>query len=400
MSAENITSTLLVSIATYAGRPRLLIFKEMRIKDIVTYPNSLSRSRKKNSASKQKQNVQPILSATTERIRKDFMALETTITGAYPKIGDSAEEQKLRRALHQFDKVEISEEDLEQIKNDVTEEVIREQIGSGIDIITDGLIRWDDPLTYLARRISGFQIQGLIRYFDTNTFYRQPHVENRLEFVKPIFVSDFQFAHEKSSKPVKAVITGPYTIAKLSKNHFYREFRQLVFDLAHLIHQEAQALEEAGCKYIQFDEPAILNFKEDLPLFLKAYEIVTVQLSKSEKILNMNFGSLEGIYPKILDVEADRFGFDLSKGHKNWKVLKSAPFTKKMMAGVVDARNTKMESETELAQIIHELGEYINLEQIWLSTNYSLEFLPRSNARKKMELLASVAKPLKGASVS
>ena len=324
------------------------------------------------------------------------MTLEATITGAYPKIGDSTEEQKLRRALHQFDKSEISEEDLEQIKNEVTEEVIREQIQAGLDIVTDGLIRWDDVLTYIARRVSGFSIHGLIRYFDTNTFYRQPIVETRLEYVKPILVSDFQFAQERSPKPVKAVLTGPYTIAKLSRNQFYREFKQLVFDLAHIIHKEAEALVAAGCKYIQFDEPAILSSKEDLPLFFKVYEIVTAQLSEVEKILNLNFGNLDGLYPKILEIGVERLGLDLSKGHKNWEVLKKAPFTKKIMAGIIDARNTKMESETELSQMIHELGEHVNLEQVWLSTNYSLEFLPRSNAKKKIQLLTHIAKQFKG----
>ncbi|MBI3999607.1 MAG: hypothetical protein HY351_03240, partial [Candidatus Omnitrophica bacterium] len=242
------------------------------------------------------------------------MALETTLAGAYPKIGDSTEEQKLRRALHQFDKSEISEEDLEQVKNEVTEEAIRQQIEAGLDLVTDGLIRWDDPLTYFARRISGFEISGLIRYFDTNTFYRQPIVESRLEFIKPILAPDYQFAQEKSTKPVKAVVTGPYTIAKLSRNHFYREFKQLVFDLAHIIHKEAEALEEAGCRYIQFDEPAVLNHKQDFNLFLQVYEIVTAQLSKAEKTLQLNFGNLEGLYPKILNVNVERIGFELTKG--------------------------------------------------------------------------------------
>ncbi|MBI4358558.1 MAG: hypothetical protein HY584_04595 [Candidatus Omnitrophica bacterium] len=327
------------------------------------------------------------------------MPLETTIAGAYPKIGDATEEQKLRRALHQLDKGEISDEDLDQLRNEVTEEAIREQIQAGLDIITDGLIRWDDPLTYIARGITGFEVHGLIRYFDTNTFYRQPIVETRLEYVKPILVSDFQFAQEKSTKPVKVVLTGPYTIAKLSRNRFYREFKQLAFDLAHILHKEAAALEEAGAKYIQFDEPALLNHKEDLSLFIKVYEILTAQLSKSEKILNLNFGTLESLYPKILDIGVERFGFDLSKGHKNWAVLKSASFAKKVMAGIIDARNTKMESESDLSQAIHDLGEHVSFEQVWLSTNHSLEFLPRSNAVKKMELLTHVAKQLREASV-
>ena len=328
------------------------------------------------------------------------MALETTIAGAYPKIGDTAEEQKLRRALHQLDKGELSEEDLARVKNEVTEETIREQIEAGIDIVTDGLIRWDDPLTYIARRILGFEISGLIRYFDTNTFYRQPIVETRLEYLRPFLSSDYQFAQEKSTKPVKMVITGPYTVAKLSLNRFYREFKQLAFDVAHIIHREVVALEEAGCRYIQFDEPALLNHKQDFNLFSQVYEIVTAQLSKAEKVLQLNFGTLEGVYPKILNLNVDRIGLDLTKGHKNWEVIKSAPFTKKLMAGVIDARNTKMESESETAQAVHHLGEHVSLDQLWLSINHSLEFLPRSNATKKMELLTTIAKQLKGAGVS
>ena len=328
------------------------------------------------------------------------MVLETTIAGAFPKIGDSTEEQKLRRTLHQFDKSEITDEQLEQVKNEVTEEVIRYQIEAGIDIITDGLVRWSDALTYLAGKISGFRIGGLNRYFDTNTFYRQPIVESRLDFVRPMLVEDYQFAQAKSPKPVKTIITGPYTLAKLSRNNFYREFKQLAFDLAHILHKEILALEEAGCKYIQIDEPALLSFKQELALFLQVYEILTAQLSKAEKTVHFNFGSVEGIYPKILDLNVERIGFELTLGHKNWAVIKTAPFNKKLMAGIVDARNTKMESEADVTKALHQLGEHVNLDHTWLSTSHSLEFLPRSNARKKIELLTSVAKQLRGASVS
>jgi len=328
------------------------------------------------------------------------MALETTLAGAFPKIGDTTEEQKLRRSLHQFDKNEITEEDLARIKDEVTEEAIRLQLEAGLDIVTDGLIRWDDPLRVIVRNITGVEISGLIRYFDTNTFYRQPIIESRLEFIKPILVNDFLFAQEHSAKPVKVVLPGPYTLAKLSRNRFYREFKQLVFDFAHLIHKEALALEEAGCQYIQFDEPALLQFKQELPLFLQVHEILNAQLSKAEKTIQFNFGNLEGIYPKILNLNVERIGLQLTPGHKNWDVIKSAPFTKKLMAGIVDARNTKMESEAELVKLLHQLGESVNLDNTWISTSHSLEFLPRSNAQKKLELLTSVAKQLRGASVS
>lgn len=328
------------------------------------------------------------------------MGIETTIIGGYPKIGSSTDEQKLRRTLHQFDRGNLEEEDLAHVYNEVTEIAIQRQVDAGIDMVTDGLIRWDDAVTYLGRKIAGFDFGGLIRYFDTNTFYREPMIESRLEALRPLTVDDYRFAAAHGSKPVKAVLTGPFTFAKLSRNRFYREERQLLFDLCHILHREVEALEEAGCLHIQFDEPCLLRHKQDLKLFFQAYEIVTAERSKAEKTILFNFGSIEGIYPKILELPVERIGIELIKGHKNWDVLKEAKWTKKLMAGVIDARNTKMESESEVVELVQRLGDEIALDQVWLSHNHSLEFLPRSNADKKMELLVHVARQLKGAGVS
>ena len=302
--------------------------------------------------------------------------------------------------LHQFDRHEILEEALQAVQEEVIREAIQEQINAGIDLVTDGLIRWDDALTYQAGKILGFKITGLTRYFDTNTFYRKPVVVSRLECRKPFLANDYQFAAPVSSKPVKAVITGPYTLAKLSKNEFYRDLAQLVYDLAHIVHLEAKALEDAGCSVIQFNEPAILNHPEDWKLFARAYEMVTVELSKAEKILILNFGTLEKVYPKVMEINVNTVGCELTKGHANWAILKSVPLKRKLMAGVIDARNTKMETEEELSNMIRELSEIISLDQVLLAPNHSLEFLPRSVARKKLSLLAKAARQSQEAKVS
>ena len=328
------------------------------------------------------------------------MSIQSTTAGSYPKIGDSTEEQKLRRALHQLDKEEISEEDFAKVQETVTREVIQEQIDSGIDLVTDGGIRWDDAVTYEARKILGFKITGLIRYFDTNTFYREPIAESRVEYLKPILLDDYKFAVSASSKPVKAILTGPYTLARLSKNKFYREFSQLAYDLAHIIHREAQTLEEAGCPVIQFDEPALLSHKEDWNLFRKIYEVVTAQLSKSEKILFLNFGNLDGLYPKISAIPVETIGCELTKGHPNWNILKTSPLEKKLMAGILDARNTRMESEEEIVGLVNRLAEIVPLEKLTVSPSHSLEYLPRNVAKKKLTALSSAVKQFKEAKVS
>ena len=111
----------------------------------------------------------------------------TTVVGNYPKIG-GAKAPNLRSAITQLDRGRITLEELHQIEDQVTTEVIQEQVDSGIDLVTDGHIRWDDGQTYFARRIKGFNIGGIIRYFDTNTYYRHPTAESRLERNGPIGV--------------------------------------------------------------------------------------------------------------------------------------------------------------------------------------------------------------------
>ena len=148
--------------------------------------------------------------------------IQTTVVGNYPRIGDRHELQKLRRALAQRDRGELSGEDLARVEDEVTREVLEEQANAGTSLVTDGQIRWGDAQTYIAGNLEGIKITGLLRYFDSNTYFRQPVVEGPVRWKRPILVRDFQFAKEHSSRPVKPVLTGPLTLARqlLNENLF------------------------------------------------------------------------------------------------------------------------------------------------------------------------------------
>ena len=161
----------------------------------------------------------------------------TTVVGNYPKIGPGTKAPSLRGAIGQFDQGKINLEELRRVEDEVTKEVIQEQADAGIDVVTDGQIRWDDGQTYIAQKINGFSINGLIRYFDSNTYYRHPIAESNLEWTEPILVRDYKFAQQHSSKPVKAVITGPYTLAKLSQSGVYSDLKSMVMDVAAALNQ-------------------------------------------------------------------------------------------------------------------------------------------------------------------
>lgn len=326
--------------------------------------------------------------------------LTLTPVSHYPKIGDSLEEQLLRRALSQFDRKEIDETELEHIKDTVTRQVIEEQVEAGMEVVTDGQIRWADPLTYLAGKLQGFKMTGLLRYFDTNTFYRQPICEKELAAPESLVVKDFQFANTVSTAPVKVLLTGPYTLAKLSQNHFYDSFEEFAGKLAAILGEETKRLAQAGATLIQFDEPALLQHKNEIALFKKIWEKLGRLLPEEvETILFLNYGNLQKVYPEIQELPFTTLGLDLATAQENWKVLEKTPLTKKLLAGIVDARNTKLETEEELQERLEKLLRLVSAENVSVSPNYGLEFLPRSVAKKKLSNLSKVVREFREAKV-
>jgi 5-methyltetrahydropteroyltriglutamate--homocysteine methyltransferase len=289
----------------------------------------------------------------------------------------------LRKAIADLDLGKITEEEFHRIEDEVTLEVIDEQIQAGLDLITDGKVRWEDEQTYVARRLTGFTINGLIRYFDSNTYYRQPVCNGRVQWVQPITVRDYQFATQHSSKPVKMALPGPYTLARLSQNDYYLTRQEFVLALADALNKEARALQEAGCPFVQFDEPAILRHKEDWEIFERAMHFLTAGLD-TKLALYTYFGDVNGIYRQLQSLPFQVIGLDFVQGAANWQVLESAPFTKELGLGIVDARNTRIEPVRELHSAIERVARLVRLDRVYVNPTCGLEFLPRERAQEKL----------------
>ena len=312
--------------------------------------------------------------------------MRTTAVGHYPKIPNRPRPARLRQAIARLDRGEITTDELKQVQDEVTIEVIAEQEEAGLDLVTDGQIRWDDDQTYLTRGLDGFQIGGLIRYFDTNTYYRQPNVVAPVRWRAPILVRDYVFAAAHSEKPLKAVITGPYTLAALSTDSHYGDRRRLVLDLAQALHQEALALAEAGAPVIQINEPAILRHKEDAPLLQEALAAMLEGIG-AETALYTWFGDAEGILPQLMELPVDVIGLDFALGPRNWEALGRTVFTKGLGLGIIDARNTKIEGVEQIVEAIRRAGEFVPADRLYVSPSAGLEYLPREVAFDKLKRL-------------
>ena len=64
---------------------------------------------------------------------------------------------------------------------------------------------------------------------------------------------------------------------------------------------------------------------------------------------------------------------------------------KELALGLVDGRNTKLESVKELKGMIQRAGKVISKRKLWVSPNCGMEFLPHESAKKKLGLLREVA---------
>jgi len=315
----------------------------------------------------------------------------TTVVGSYPRIGDTADEQRLRRAIARFEEGKISEAELREVERSVAADVIREQIGAGIALPTDGQVTWYDSQSHFTRRLEGFEVNGLVRYFDTNTYYRQPVVTGTIQWREPIVVDEWRHAASIASGPVKAVLTGSYTLATLAKADSH-EVNRLTREIADALASEVRALRSAGATHIQIDEPAITRSPKDVSLVRRGIEILASEKGSASLSLFIYFGDVALILKDLASLPIDNLGLDLVQGAANWDAIAKTSPTVPLTFGVVDARNTKRDDPQRLAQSVLGLRGHAPIEESYVSPSNGLEFLPREKAREKLGLVVETAK--------
>jgi 5-methyltetrahydropteroyltriglutamate--homocysteine methyltransferase len=321
------------------------------------------------------------------------VALEVTVIGSYPRPPREGREFRLRKTLQGLDRGEATPDDVRAAEDALTGETLAEQAAAGVDLVTDGQVRWDDPLTRVAEGLDGFGISGLIRFFDNNTYFRQPVVKGPVRRTGPILVDEFAFAAKHSERPVKAVLCGPYTLAALSADEHYGDRSALLADLAAALRDEARDLAAAGASVIQFDEPALARVPGQPAGDLDAFAVVAPTLVDgvdATTVLATYFGDVAPLGPALFDLPFDGFGLDLVSGPQSADLVAELPSEKRLQAGIADARNTRVESVDDLARVVGDLAESVSLERLWIAPSSGLEFLPREAAERKLQRLAAV----------
>jgi 5-methyltetrahydropteroyltriglutamate--homocysteine methyltransferase len=324
-----------------------------------------------------------------------------SLLGNYPRIGDRPAEQILRRALQRADRGEDPPSAVVDAEDEMTRMALREQAEAGLDLLTDGQIRWHDPVSHVARGLTGFRIEGLLRYFDTNTYYRQPAAVGPIGRERPFLVEAFRFAAGAAApRPVKAIVTGPLTLARLSRDVRGRGRQQLTLEIASALNREMRDLEAAGAGVIQIDEPALARFPGDVDLLKLAMRRLVGGLTSARLVLATSFGDASPLLPEMATLPTALLGLDaLAAGapaELGSRLATALPPGTGVLLGVVDGRNTRLEDPSETYERrVRPILEALQAgggprREVHLAPNHGLEFLPRDTARAKTAALAAL----------
>jgi 5-methyltetrahydropteroyltriglutamate--homocysteine methyltransferase len=323
------------------------------------------------------------------------MKIKPAIHSSFPRIGEQPDEQRLRRAIASLESGKITENELIAVENQVVDEVLSIQEGAGLELVSDGLIRWYDPASHLAKILKGFEINGLLRFFDTNTYYRQPVVTGDISSGDEDLSAEITYAANKATRPVKGIVLGPLSMAAMSVNKSKLKFTDLAIRLGDLLGREAAAMSAAGAELVQIEEPWLARNPEYFDLFKDTFGKLLDNKGAARISVVFYFGDAGKIFDRLLAIPVEMIGIDLTYSPGLFERISSEGSPLPLSLGMLDGRNTRLESAAQVARSLEKLLKKIPGE-CHLTTSCGLEYLPRSHAVQKLRLTTEAAKLLNG----
>ncbi|MCF7836962.1 methionine synthase [Candidatus Gracilibacteria bacterium] len=312
----------------------------------------------------------------------------TTTVGSFPK------PKYLVEARAKFYKNEISRENLLQLEEKATAEFIALQEKVGLDVFVDGEAERGDMATFFAERLGGFEISEPVRSYG-NRYYKKPRIVDAIEFREPMTKHFFEFAQKLTSKPVKGMLTGPYTMMDWSFNEHYNSREEVVRAFAKVLRKEAEELQKAGCKIIQVDEPALSVRSDEIELAAEGLRLVTEGL-EMYSITHICYGAFEHLAPKIKLLPVDQI--DLEFAGRDFELLdqlKGHEFPQDVGLGVYDVHTHKTTPKEKVAEYLEKALTYFKPEQIWIDPDCGLKTRSLSESEEGLREMVLAAGELR-----
>jgi len=256
----------------------------------------------------------------------------------------------------------------EQVERDLADLVSAQQ-AAGLDLLADGMLRWQDVFRPIVEATDGLEKGALTRFLDTNTFYRAPHAEG-----------DAPTLAEPLNGGYIAPLAGPRLVTLPSP---YALAHGTGIDPASLAEGVLKPqIEELDADLVVLEEPFLARAHDGgLDGLAGALE----QLGGGPMLaLWLTFGSADKLFEQgLADLPVDAIGVDFY-ATKATSVPDS--FDRTLLAGVVDARSSVTEDPSEIAAFAGQVRER-GVEELALVPNGDLQYVSQAVAREKLARL-------------
>lgn len=300
--------------------------------------------------------------------------------------------------------------DIDQILDRATVEVVRDQVNVGIDIPTDGEVRRENYIHYQCRNFGGIDFQNLSHKVLRNGAWTAnlPTIVGPIQPGPPILARDYRVAQSATDRPVKITLPGPLTITDSTVDAYYGDDARLGADLAAALNQEVLALVEAGCTWIQVDEPVFARRPDDALAFgfenlervfhgAPAHVIRTVHMCcgypdylDQEDFQKADAEAYFRLAPAIDDSSIQVISIEDAHRHNDLRLLERFRRTTVIFGSIAIARS-RLETVEEIRVRLQAALEHIDRERLIVGPDCGLGYLGRDLALAKLRHMVTAA---------
>jgi 5-methyltetrahydropteroyltriglutamate--homocysteine methyltransferase len=287
--------------------------------------------------------------------------VEAFVPGLYPR------SEELVQATRDLDRGRTTQEAVDaQVDTDLQHLIAAEQ-EAGLDLLSDGMLRWQDVFRPLVEAAEGLERGALTRFLDTNTFYRAPHAEGEPRLTAPL--------DERSiaSLPGERLVTlpSPFALA-LGTGVSARDMAEGV------LKPQVDALD---ADLVVLSEPFLA--REDVSDLDELASALEALQGGPPLALWCTFGDASRLLEQgLAQLPVDAIGVDFYSTPAD---ALPDEFGKHLLAGVLDARNSLLENPREIAAFAAQLEQRV--ERVALVPNGDLQYVSEPIAREKIARL-------------
>ncbi|WP_217525282.1 methionine synthase [Vibrio metschnikovii] len=329
--------------------------------------------------------------------------LPTSTAGSLPKPTWLAQPEVL------WSPWKLAQQELIDGKYDALRIALHEQLISGVDIVSDGEQTRQHFVTTFIEHLHGvdFENRQTVKIRDRYDA-SVPSVVGPVSRQKSVFVEDAKFLRSQTDKPIKWALPGPMTMVDTLYDGYYQSRKELAFEFAKILNEEAKELEAAGVDIIQFDEPAFNVFFDEVNDWgiealeraidgLKCETAVHICYGYGikantdwKKTLGSEWRQYEEVFPKLQQSNIDIISLECHNSHVPMELLELVR-GKKVMVGAIDVATNHIETPEAVAATLRNALKYVDADKLYPCTNCGMAPLSRAVARAKLNSLSAGA---------